>query len=406
LFTSVLGVARPAFAVDGEASQRVTYFREPSGSTGCSQGEDAECGITVVHPQTDVSATFGSAFGIALGYSVDIVSGATPAVLRVPEMDAVSTATKFSDTRHQVRSALTFIRSVAEISAGYSYGWESDYKSQAVTVTTRSDVLDHAFTLGLSYTHNFDSVCDQNNADTAGRPLDRRPLINSATCFQSASTESATRRLHIDTIEPSLTWAATPRLLLQSGGTIQVLDGFQANPYRSVELGSGGRTPQESRPELRQRFALFGRAAYAMPGVRGSVLGTVRIYRDTWAVQAATAELAYNQYLIKSLLVTLRGRMHTQQGASFYRDALDYRNLGPNGAYWTGDRELSPMQNMLFGGKLAYLRIAEQDANAFFTEIEIAAKFEALLYMLDSAYAPNSDRKRAIIWQLAASARF
>lgn len=390
-----------ARAVDGEASQRVTYFREAS---------SVNDGITVIHPQTDVAARFGPSFGIAAGYSVDIVSGATPAVYRAAvgssrSVDAVSGATTFSDTRHQFHGALTYARPVAEVAVGASYGWESDYKSTAINVTTRSDVLDHAFTLGLSYTHNFDKVCDHNNQDAAGRPLDRRPLDSSDHCFK-AMADVVTHRLDIDSIEPSLTWAATPRLLLQAGGTLQILDGFQANPYRSVEVGSSGRTPQENLPDKRQRYAGFARAAFAVPGLPASLLGMMRLYRDTWAVEGLTAELAYNHYLIKSLLLDFRARFHTQKAASFYRDARDYRELGPNGQYWTGDRELSPMQNTLLGGKLSYLRRPEQDPNAFFTEIEIAAKFEALLYRLASDLAPNSDRKRAIIWQLAASFRF
>ena len=303
--------------------------------------------MKVIHPQTDVSATLGSTVGIAAGYSVDIVSGATPSVFRV---DAISTATKFSDTRHQVRGSLTYIRPVAEVTAGYIYGWESDYKSSAVTVNTRSDILDHAFTLSLSYTHNFDDVCDEDNVETAGNPLDRRALTSSASCFKNTG-ETVTHRLDIDTLEPSVTWAVTPRLLVQGGGTIQVLDGFQANPYRRVELGSAGRTPQESLPGLRQRYAVFARGALAIPSIRASLLGSVRLYRDTWAVQAASAELLATQYVFKFLLLSARGRVHAQQGASFYRDAQDYRIHGPNSAYWTGDRELSPMQNLLLGGK-------------------------------------------------------
>ena len=42
-----------------------------------------------------------------------------------------------------------------------------------------------------------------------------------------------------------------------------------------------------------------------------------------------------------------------QRGAAFYKSADQYKVFGPNGEYWTGDRELSPMQNLLVGGKPA-----------------------------------------------------
>ena len=327
LVAAALASPRAASAAGVEASQRVTLFQEPSSAKHTA-------GITVFHPQTDVSATLGSAVGLAAGYAVDVVSGATPAVFRCGSqsscVDAITTATRFSDTRQEVKGAITYTRPVADVTVGYSYGWENDYKSNALSVATKSDVLDHAFTVSLSYTHNLDRVCDQNNASAAGQPLDRVALATSANCFKG-TPDVTTHRLSVDSVEPSLTWAVTPRLLLQGGGTLQILDGFQANPYRSVALGSAGRTPQESLPDFRQRFALFGHGAYAFPGARAAVHVSARAYRDTWAVEAVSAELLINQYLARFLLLSARGRLHAQRGASFYRDALGYETLGPTG---------------------------------------------------------------------------
>lgn len=394
--TTTAGATR-AQAAEAQAAQRVTYFREPSNRND---------GIQVIHPQTDLGVTLGRSFGLAAGYSLDVVSGATPRVFGTTSgpVDAVSQATKFEDMRHQASGAITYSRPVADVTVGYSYGWESDYKSSTVNVSTRSDLFERTLTLGLAYSHNFDDVCDQDNAQAAGTPLMRRALVSSADCFKGVPG-TVTHRLHIDTFEPSLTWIVTPRLLLQVGGTAQILDGFQANPYRRVALPAG-HTPQESLPELRQRFALFTRAALALPAWRASLILMGRAYRDSWAVQAATAEATFNTYIMRSVLATLRGRVHAQHGAIFYLDAQEYRSRGPVGQYWTGDRELSPMQNTLLGVKVAYLRIPEQKADAFFDEIELAARWDGLFYRLASDYAPNADRKLALIWQFAVTARF
>lgn len=389
------GATSAADAAEVEAAQRFTLFQEPSKTPG-------NAGITVLHPQTDVSATLASTVSLAAGYEVDIVTGATPRVFGV---DTVTGATKFSDTRQQVHAAVTYLRPSAEITAGYSYGWEHDYRSNALTVTTRSDVLDHMFTIGLSYTHNFDQVCDQNNQAAAASPLLREALTSSQNCFKG-TPDVVTRRLSIDALEPSLTWAATPRLLLQLGATAQILDGFQSNPYRQVQLGASGSRPQETLPNFRQRYAVFARTAYALPQLRASIQTMGRLYRDTWGVQSATAELSLHQYITKFLLWSARGRADAQSGATFYRDAQGYRDFGPIGQYWTGDRELSPMQNFLVGGKLAYLRIPETGTTSFFNEIEVDLKWEGLFYRLDSALAPNADRKLALIWQAAVSLRF
>jgi hypothetical protein len=377
-----------------EAASRVTLFREPStGSTG----------VTVIHPQVDVAGALGSSVSITAGYEVDIVSGATPRTFGV---DTVSGATKFSDVRQQVKGGIDYSRANNGLSAGYSYGWESDYKSSAVSATTRSDLLDHNFTLAVAYTHNFDDVCDANNETAAGQPLQLRALGGSDHCFKGGMADVVTHRLNIDTFEPSLTWTATPRLLVQGGTTVQILDGFQSNPYRSVLVGSQNRTPQEHMPLLRQRYAVFGRAAYALPDTRASLVGMVRFYRDSWALQAASTEIDLNKYLGQSVLITLRGRYHQQTGASFYRTSVGYRTLGPAGQYWTGDRELSPMHNYLAGGKVAVLRRPGQERSSWYSEIELSAKMEALFYRLDSPFAPNADRKMAYIWQGSFAIRF
>ncbi len=385
-------------AANTEASSRLTIFREPS--TG-------NAGITVIHPQVDASAALGSTFNINAGYEVDIVSGATPRIFGPSSgVDAVSGATKFSDVRQEVKGGFDFIRATSGLSASYSYGWESDYKSSAISAASRSDLVDHNFTLGVGYTHNFDTVCDANNAAALGQPLNLQPLASSAHCFQSGMTDVTTHRLSIDTFEPSLTWTATPRFVVQGGTTIQILDGFQSNPYRAVLVGSQHRTPQEHMPNFRQRYAVFGRGAYALPDARASLTGGIRLYRDSWAVMAETAELNYNQYVQQNFLFTLRGRYHQQTGASFYRTSRDYQTLGPAGQYWTGDRELSPMSNFLGSAKLAYVRRPGQERSAWFSELEFSGKFETLFYHLDSADAPNYDRKVAYIGQTSFALRF
>ena len=304
-----------------------------------------------------------------------------------------------------MRGGFGFERPDAGVSFAYAYGWESDYKSNVVSATTHSDLYDHNFTLGLAYSHNWDSVCDNNNRAALGLPLERTPLTSSAACFTGSDTV-VTHRLHIDTLEPSLSWTMTPRLVVQGGATIQILDGFQANPYRKVLVGSQSRTPQESLPEFRQRYAGFARLAYALPELRASVLAMARFYNDTWAVRALTADLQGTKYVGQSMLITARAHYHIQSGASFYRNAQEYQIFGPPGQYWTGDRELSPMGNYLLGGKIAFFRRPQQERSSWFVEMELGAKYEVLIYLLPSIYAPNADRKFAHIVQGAFALRF
>jgi hypothetical protein len=380
-----------------EVSSRVTFFREPSAQNK---------GITVIHPQVDISSPVGGGVGVSAGWEADAVSGATPAVFG-PHVgvDTVTSATEFHDFRQQAHGGFSYNRPDAGIGASYAYGWEHDYRSHSLSVTARDDLYDHNFTLAVSYTHNWDSVCDANNS-MAETVLQLQPLTSSAHCFNSTYTDVVTKPLSIDAVEPSLTWTMTPRLVVQGGGTIQILDGFQSNPYRSVLVGSQRQEPQENEPIYRQRYAVFGRAAYALPQWRASGVGMVRLYQDSWAVQAVTGDVVVNKYLSSVMLLTLRGHYHLQSGASFYRNGEGYRVDGPAGQYWTGDRELSPMSNYLVGGRMAFLRRPQQERASWFAEMEADVKYELLVYHLDSVDAPNSDRPYAHILQASFALRF
>lgn len=388
-------VALPrAHAGQVEAATRLTLFREPSTSNA---------GVTVIHPQADVVATASNSLQLSAGYELDMVSGATPRTYGV-KVDAVSGATHFADQRHAARAGFGYDTGVIAWTGSYSYGWENDYRSHTLSVGAHGDFFERNFTLGLAYTRNFDSVCDNNNARAQGL-LDLQPLANSAHCFASGETDVVTRPVNIHTFEPSLAWTATPRLLLQAGVTLQVLDGFQSNPYRAVLVGSQGRAPQEHTPEHRQRTAVFGRLAYAIPTFRMSATLSGRLYRDTWDVTAGSSEALLQKYLGPAILISLRGRYHTQTGAIFYRTAFDYQTKGTVGSYWTGDRELSPLSSWLAGFKLAYLRRRGQQVDAWFDEVELNVKFEGLFYALPTG-APNADRSQALIWQGGLALRF
>jgi Protein of unknown function (DUF3570) len=398
LTLSLLGSGATARAEDPtEAATRLTFFREPSTDNK---------GITVIHPQVDVSSPLGGGLAISAGWEADAVSGATPAVFGPHTgVDAITAATEFHDFRQQAHGGFSYNRPDAGIGASYAYGWEHDYRSHSVSVNTRDDLYDHNFTLAVSYTHNWDSVCDANN-DMAATVLQLEPLTSSAHCFKSGFADVVTQPLRIDAVEPSLSWTMTPRLVVQAGGTIQILDGFQSNPYRAVLVGSQRQEPQEHEPQYRQRYAVFARAAYAFPQWRASGLGMVRLYQDSWAMQAVTGDLVVNKYITSVMLLSLRGRYHIQSGASFYRDGAGYRVDGPAGQYWTGDRELSPMSNYLAGGRMAFLRRPQQEHATWFAEMEADVKYEILVYTLDSPNAPNVDRPYAHILQGSFALRF
>ena len=119
-------------------------------------------GLIVVHPQASFGIDIGRFVTFDLGYAADAVSGATSSVYQV---DAVSTATKFSDLRNEGTLALGFKGKRSRISFGTTVGTERDYVNRAFSGAASIDLPGRNTTVALAYSHSFDQVCDKDNGD-------------------------------------------------------------------------------------------------------------------------------------------------------------------------------------------------------------------------------------------------
>ena len=207
---------------------------------------------------------------------------------------------------------------------------------------------------------------------------------------------TVTHAVGIDSTQASITQNLSPTLVLQIGVFGQIVNGFQSNPYRRVRVFDVD--AQENLPLSRARGAAFLRFNLAMPVLRSTASISLRGYSDTWGVRSATAEAMYHQYLGRSVLFRLRGRVYQQTGAVFFRDAVEYQSVGPVGAFFTGDRELAPLRSFLAGGKLSWL-ITAQEGRAIagmFDEIDFHLNAEGLWTVPLTETAPGGDVGGAI----------
>jgi len=150
-------------------------------------------------------------------------------------------------------------------------------------------------------------------------------------------------------------WVQTPILNTQHTLSTQLLHGFQSNPYRAVWLGRAA--VQEHHPRERARHSL-GLASRIWLSALGAALQLeARAYRDTWDVSAVSGEAGLERAFGERLRLRARARYYAQSAAAFFSD--DY-TLAPRGQYFTGDRELSAMQNWLVGLQ-ATLTVARSD---------------------------------------------
>jgi uncharacterized protein DUF3570 len=379
---ALAAVASPA-AADDRIGATTTWFQEArEGGLG---------GLTVIHPQVDVGVDAGEHVGVDLGWSADVVSGATATVYTV---DAISTATTFDDLRNEGHFGLTFRGKRSSLTLSTSAGVERDYASITAGGSGAIDLPGKNTNLALSYTHNFDAVCDKDNAMVT--PLERRALTGADPCEKEQGlfgkdTPGVTvwRDVTIDTAQATATQNLSPTTVMQLSLWGQVIDGFQSNPYRRVRVGAT--EPQEQVPEVRGRIALTARLNRFLPALRSAVHFDLRGYSDTWGVDSGSLEMGYSQYAGSNLLFHLRARVHQQTAAAFFKDAFFYETESTAGAYFTGDRELSPIRNVLVGAKLSLLEAAEE-GNAvwgIFDRVQLNLKSD--IFLLENLPADDLD---------------
>ncbi len=338
----VLFAALHAVAQVAVLDARTTAFVEPS-----SQSK-----LTVLTPALDLAVNPTDWLGLSAGYEADIVTGATEAVKAGPLVDVVTAATSFSDQRHVAHGGFRVTRKGTHLAAAYAYGTESDYRSNAITVSAGTDFFQKNTQIELSYARGFDRVCTSAYRNTLA-PSARSALDSSDGCFTDAEERQA-RDIDLDNYQVAWTQTWTPVLATQLVATGALQHGFLENPYRSVVITPTGLEALENHPDNRFRTALALRAKYYVRPIKTAFGAGVRGYRDSWDLLSMTYELEAERYLFPWLRVLARGRFYSQTGALFWSD--DYTGgepeLGPRGQYWTGDRELSPMQSYLVGGRI------------------------------------------------------
>ncbi len=314
--------------------------------------------LTVINPSAKLNVAPSDWLSFQGNYEADIVSGASESLKggRLSNVDIVTSATKFSDTRHAVTGGFTVTRAATHLSGSYTYGTEHDYRSNGFAVSAGTDFLQKNTQLELSYGRGFDQVCTTAYS-AADAPSSRLALDNSKGCFTDDKKRAA-RDISLNNFQVGWTQTWTPQFATQLVLSAALQHGFLGNPYRSVVIASAGDQALENHPENRARGAVGLRGKYYAKGLETAFTAGARLYRDTWAIFGQTYELDAERYVLPWLRVLVRGRYYTQTGALFWSD--DYTGgepaSGPRGQYWSGDRELSPLSSYLVGGRVVAAR--------------------------------------------------
>jgi hypothetical protein len=369
---TALGASGAVALADDRAEVSTSLFAEKrDGSKG---------GLTVIHPQADFGIDLGRFVTLDASYAADAVSGATSVIYQA---DAISSATTFSDTRHEgtIGFGLHGKRSRIDVSA--TLGTERDYLSHQVGGTASIDLPGRNTTVALAYSHSFDQVCDKDNGMLS--PQETKALTGADPCDKTAGIfgkdrpgTTLWRDLSIDTAQATLTQNLSPTMNLQVAAYGQVLEGFQSNPYRRVRIGQN--SPQEHIPGTRDRMSISARLNRYLPRLHSAVHFDARFYDDTWRVVGGDVELGYSQYIGKSLLLKVHARVYQQSAAKFFKDAFYYQTQSTAGEFFTGDRELSPVRNATLGAKLTLITIGgDKPVWGLFDKLQVHVKADILM---------------------------
>lgn len=291
---------------------------------------------TVVHrPRIAATERVGETIELSQSYLVDFISSAS--------VDVISRASKgMEDVRHMPGAGvgLRFDRAGA-LRVAYLGGFERDHNSHAFTFLAERD-LDEARLWHGSI-----------SADVAHARI--------GTVVDESFDEGATSF----GLNAEATRVVNRRLLVRGGIALSHVSGFQASPYRTVQLGEWtarryqGDDPaafafvfdgvtgaaRERHPKERTRGALRLLGAQAI-GARGAIRFGADLYRDTWAITSGALRLEGRLELDEKLLLRLGGRGYLQSAAFFHRR----RYLDAEGVrgYLTSDRELGRARGLSF----------------------------------------------------------
>ena len=162
--------------------------------------------------------------------------------------------------------------------------------------------------------------------------------------------QKQTFRGNLDGITASLGFSQilSPTLTLGLAYQLAHLGGFLGNAYRSAPT-TGVPLPEKP-PRLRLRHNLAGQLSWYVPYTRSTLQLYLRLYTDSWSVQAITPELHLYQGLGRDFMVRLSYRLYAQTAAYFSRMIYPANYTG----YATGDPKLTEFSSHQFGIRLTF----------------------------------------------------
>jgi hypothetical protein len=269
-----------------------------------------------------VQKNLGNSVSVGLNHYVDNVSSAS--------IDVLVTASPYTEKREENSVSIDYLRQKSTMSLGYTRSEESDFDASTLSLGVSQDMFGDLTTVSLGFAFG-DNVVTQNGNDA----------------FEE-NTEVRSYRL-------GLTQVVTRDLVLAATFETITDEGYLNNPYRSVRFvdptsAVGYSFQPEMYPGTRTSNALAVRANYYLPQ-RAAVHGGLRVFEDSWGIEATTIEIGYSLPYRQTWIFDARLRLHDQSNAEFYSDLFPFQDAQN---FLARDKELSSFTSTTIGLGASY----------------------------------------------------
>jgi len=279
-------------------------------------------GVEVTGPSLLLRKDVGNSVSLGLNHYVDNVSSAS--------IDVVVTASPYTEKRVENSVAVDYLRNKSTMSFGLSRSNESDFDASTMVLGVSQDMFGDLTTVSLGFAYG-DNVIRQNGNDDFEETAQARS-------YRLGITQIFTRNL-------------------VTAFTLETItdEGFLNKPYRSVRYEDssnpdGYSFQPEVYPETRTSNAISFRANYYLQQ-RAALRGAVRLFRDSWNIDATTYEIGYTVPYRENWVFDTRLRYHDQTSAEFYSDLFPYQDAQN---YLARDKELSAFTSTSVGLSASY----------------------------------------------------
>jgi Protein of unknown function (DUF3570) len=315
-------------SADGEVSVRGVYYKERS--------------TRVEQPMLDAMFDAGTRGIVTAHFLVDAITSASAG-------SGAANAKPFTELRKE--GGLGYTRELdgpteswldkLRVGGDTKYSTESDYTSFYLGGRVEADIAQKNATIALAGGVSSDNVTNAGAQSPMGGPLIQ--------CDVTSTAQASECPLTTYSGFASVSQIVSKNAIVALSYDLAKLDGYQANPYRTVITASG--LAPEVHPNSRLRQSIAATLRYYVQPTGTTLIAAYRYYHDDWHIRAHTPELRIVQEVGTMADASILVRYYRQSASYFYADR--YPALDPTKVnYVTDDPKMSAFDGLTMAAKL------------------------------------------------------